>query len=103
MNANQGSSDHFSPTPLPIERVAENLGVSADRVERYGTHKAKLGGAAPADVDCRGKLVLVSGMTPSGRGVGKTLTTIGLGQAFGKLGLSNCVCLRQPSLGRRSG
>jgi formate--tetrahydrofolate ligase len=60
---------------------------------------AKLRVSPPADDDCRAKLILVTSMSATPKGAGKTVTSIGLGQAFGKLGLRGCVCLRQPSLG----
>jgi formate--tetrahydrofolate ligase len=92
------------PTPgiLPISTVAERLGVAAGHVLLYGRDKAKLDLAALAEPRSRagkGKLVLVSAITPTRAGEGKTTTTIGLGQALGRLGVSSCIALREPSLG----
>ncbi|MDD9946772.1 MAG: formate--tetrahydrofolate ligase [Myxococcales bacterium] len=87
-----------SASPCSLEQVAHQLGLSRHEFEPYGDLKAKLRvpeGLPPA----RGKLVLVTGMTPTRSGAGKTVTSIGLGQAFGRLGLRHCVCLREPSLG----
>lgn len=85
----------------PIEEVAATLGVPAAALELYGRHKAKLdpqavraGGARPP-----GKLVLVSAITPTPAGEGKTTTTIGLGDALRRQGKRTAICLREPSLG----
>ncbi len=86
-------------TPRPIEEIAAKLGLPPDRLETYGRYQAKLTRGAEASPPKRGKLILVTAMTPPAQGVGKTVTSIGLGQALGRLGHSNCVCLRQPSLG----
>jgi len=88
----------------PIVEIAEQLGLDGDDIESYGRHKAKVLRPPRDDRDDRdgdggGKLILVTSMTPTRQGSGKTVTSIGLGQAFGKLGLSHCVCLREPSLG----
>ncbi|MBM4357924.1 MAG: formate--tetrahydrofolate ligase [Deltaproteobacteria bacterium] len=91
-----------SPTTLPIATVAERLGVAAAHVLPYGRDKAKLdlaALAAPRRREGSGRLVLVSAITPTRAGEGKTTTTIGLGQALGRLGVSSCIALREPSLG----
>jgi formate--tetrahydrofolate ligase len=86
----------------PIEEIAEPLGLSGTDLERQGPEVAKLTWDAmnrelekPAD----GKTILVTAMTPTRRGAGKTVTTVGLGQALGQLGESNVVAIREPSLG----
>jgi len=89
-------------TPRPIAEVAARLGVDAAHVLPYGRDKAKLDLAAleaPRQRDGEGRLVLVSAITPTRAGEGKTTTTIGLGQALGALGVSSCIALREPSLG----
>ncbi|MFB6169787.1 MAG: formate--tetrahydrofolate ligase [Haloarculaceae archaeon] len=86
----------------PIEDVASDLGLSPADLERRGNEVAKLTWDAvrreldrPAD----GRLVLVTAMTPTKRGAGKTVTTVGLGQALARLGASNAVAIREPSMG----
>jgi formate--tetrahydrofolate ligase len=82
----------------PIEDVARDLGISRDRVLPYGTDKAKIrladGGAARP-----GRLVLVSAITPTEAGEGKTTVSIGLAQGLARIGESVCLALREPSLG----
>ncbi|MSP24574.1 MAG: formate--tetrahydrofolate ligase [Myxococcales bacterium] len=86
----------------PIASVAERLGVNSEHVLPYGRDKAKLA-LEVFDTTRTGlresKLVLVTAITPTRAGEGKTTTTIGLGQAFGRLGQSSCIALREPSLG----
>jgi formate--tetrahydrofolate ligase len=90
----------------PILDVAEELGLHTDDLSPYGRYKAKVALNAldrprPAGRgdDRPGRLILVSAMTPTPAGEGKTTTTIGLGQALRKLGERACVALREPSLG----
>jgi len=86
----------------PISDIAARLGVSPQHVIPYGRDKAKLDLAAleaPRRRDGEPKLVLVSAITPTRAGEGKTTTTIGLTQALARLGLSACAALREPSLG----
>ena len=89
-------------TLRPIMDVArDRLGVPEDQVELYGRYKAKLamdfvdGLAERAD----GKLILVSAITPTPAGEGKTTTTVGLGDALNRIGKRAMMCLREPSLG----
>ena len=92
----------LSVTPKPIEAVAEELGLSKGDVLPYGRDVAKIDVRAlqrPRRLPGEGKLVLVSAITPTPAGEGKTTTTIGLGQALAKLGKSVCLALREPSLG----
>jgi formate--tetrahydrofolate ligase len=85
----------------PIETIADALGIPAASVYRYGPHKAKisLGFAAEAAAKPRGKLILVSAISPTPAGEGKTTTTIGLGDALARAGRRVAVALREPSLG----
>ncbi|MDI6712636.1 MAG: formate--tetrahydrofolate ligase [Anaerosomatales bacterium] len=85
----------------PIEEVAAELGVRPDEVEPYGRDKAKvsLGALARARETAVGKYVVVTAITPTPLGEGKTLTTIGLGQAFRRIGMRAVSTIRQPSLG----
>ena len=84
-----------------ITAAAEKLGLTEDDLEFYGKFKAKI----PSDVWKRieknpdGKLILVTAITPTPAGEGKTTTSIGLADAFAKLGKKICVALREPSLG----
>jgi len=85
----------------PIEEVAGELGIPADLLVPYGRHVAKvdLAGIAPLEARPRGRLVLVTAITPTPAGEGKTTTTIGLGDALRRLGSRTAICLREPSLG----
>jgi len=86
----------------PITEIATGLGVIDEDIIPYGRDIAKINIHAlqrPRPRPGNGKLILVSATTPTSAGEGKTTTSIGLGQAFGKLGESVCVALREPSLG----
>ncbi len=84
----------------PIQETAESLGIAPEYVLLHGNDKAKIRLEAGAATGRRpGKLILVSAMTPTGAGEGKTTTTIGLAQGMARLGLSTCIALREPSLG----
>ena len=86
---------------LPIQEVAAQLDLTEDDLELYGKYKAKLSD------DCLrrfsdqpdGKLILVTAINPTPAGEGKTTTSVGLGEAFGKLGKKAVLALREPSLG----
>ncbi len=84
-----------------IIQVAQELGLSIKNVESYGNWKAKisLDALGASHVRGRGKLVLVTAMTPTPHGEGKTVTSIGLSMGLEQLGHSSVACLRQPSLG----
>ena len=86
-------------TLRPITSIAENLGLGPEDIEQYGPFKAKVRLDAVANRPMQGKLILVSGITPTPAGEGKTTVTVGLGQALGTLGKNACVTLREPSLG----
>jgi len=85
----------------PMAEVAGRLGLPADAIIPYGRHKAKLDlehlrGLAGRP---RGKLVLVTAISPTPAGEGKTTTTVGLGDALSRIGKRTAICLREPSLG----
>ena len=87
---------------LPIAQLAhERLGIPQERLEPYGHYKAKVSLDYVAQLDSRpdGKLVLVTAISPTPAGEGKTTTTVGLGDALNLLGKRAIVCLREPALG----
>ena len=86
---------------LPIAEVAGRAGIAADALEPYGKFKAKVGLDFVAGQEGRpdGRLVLVTGISPTAAGEGKTTTTIGLGDALRRIGQRAVICLREPSLG----
>ncbi len=86
---------------LPIGQVAASLDIPEDDLEYYGKYKAKLSDDLWERVKGRpdGKLILVTAINPTPAGEGKTTTTVGLGQAFAKLGKKALIALREPSLG----
>jgi formate--tetrahydrofolate ligase len=83
----------------PILEVAKSLGLDPAHVEPYGHWKAKLALASFQGRPRRGKLVLVSAITPTPAGEGKTTTSIGIAQGLAKIGVRAAVALREPSLG----
>ena len=85
----------------PIGKVAERIGISSDDLEFYGKYKAKLSDEYLESLKDKkdGKLILVTAINPTPAGEGKTTTSVGLGQAFGKLGKKAIIALREPSLG----
>ncbi len=83
----------------PITEIADSMGLAPEHVIPYGRHKAKITLDAIRKDGPRGKLVLVTGMTPTRAGEGKTTTTVGLTQALGRLGYRAAATLREPSLG----
>ena len=86
---------------IPIWEVAEQLNIPKDELEMYGKYKAKLGDELWDRVKDNpdGKLILVTAINPTPTGEGKTTTSVGLGQAMGKLGKKAVIALREPSLG----
>ena len=86
---------------IPIWEVAEQLNIPQDELEMYGKYKAKLGDELWDRVKDNpdGKLILVTAINPTPAGEGKTTTSVGLGQAMGKLGKKAVIALREPSLG----
>jgi formate--tetrahydrofolate ligase len=85
----------------PIGEIAAKLNIPDDALEPYGRHKAKVGfdfiDAQAEKPD--GALVLVTGISPTPAGEGKTTTTVGLGDALNRIGKRAVICLREPSLG----
>ncbi len=95
-----------SVTPRPIMELARELGLHDDEVELYGPYKAKvsLAGITRLEAEAaakgkRGKYVVVTAITPTPLGEGKTTTNIGLVQGLNRIGRRAAVCIRQPSLG----
>ncbi len=80
-----------------IGDIAKQLGISKDDLETYGKYKAKV--SLSANGDKKAKLILVTAINPTPAGEGKSTTTIGLGDAFHKLGYKTCIALREPSFG----
>lgn len=85
----------------PITEVAAKLGIEADDLELYGNYKAKISDSYLEKIKdgSKGKLILVTAINPTPAGEGKTTTSVGLGQALGKMGKRAVVALREPSLG----
>lgn len=93
-----------SVTPRSIQDVAADLGLTAEDLELYGRDKAKLSASALSRIlgetsGARGKLVLVTAITPTPAGEGKTTVTIGLAQALCRLGKRGIAAVREPSMG----
>lgn len=87
-----------SVKPRPITAVAADLGLAADDIDQYGKFKAKL----PDEVSQRkakGRLVLVTAISPTPAGEGKSTVSVGLAQALRKIGTNAVLCIREPSLG----
>ncbi|HTR19572.1 MAG TPA: formate--tetrahydrofolate ligase [Gemmatimonadales bacterium] len=83
----------------PVADVAHEIGLADDEVELYGRYKAKIRLEAIEKRAARGRLILVSGITPTAAGEGKSTVSVGLVQALRRLGKNAIVCLREPSLG----
>ncbi|MEK6609521.1 MAG: formate--tetrahydrofolate ligase, partial [Gemmatimonadota bacterium] len=83
----------------PIADVAGDLGRGDDEFILYGKHKAKIALSALESRKPKGRLVLVTGITPTAAGEGKSTVSVGLAQALRRLGKNAVVCLREPSLG----
>jgi formate--tetrahydrofolate ligase len=88
-----------SSLPRSIHEVAADLGVAAENLLPFGEGKAKIRPRARENGRSPGKLVLVSAITPTSAGEGKTTTSIGLAQGLAKRGVKVCLALREPSLG----
>ncbi len=84
-----------------IRDVAAKLGIDEDDLDYYGKYKAKISDALIENIQNNqdGKLILVTAINPTPAGEGKTTVTVGLGEAFGKLGKKAVIALREPSLG----
>ena len=85
----------------PIGRIAERAGIPDDALHPYGKHIAKVDGGYLRSLEDRprGKLILVTAISPTPAGEGKTTTTVGLGDALNLIGRKTMICLREPSLG----
>jgi len=93
-------------TMAPITEIASKIGISVDQIEQYGPYKAKLTmnglrklQAKAAVPEKRGRLVLVTAITPTPAGEGKSTVSIGLGDGLRKIGKKAVIALREPSLG----
>ena len=88
-------------TMLPIKDVAASIGIKEDYLELYGKYKAKISDELinRTKKNPDGKLILVTAINPTPAGEGKTTTSVGLGEAFGRLGKKALIALREPSLG----
>ena len=85
----------------PIQEIAKAAGIPEDVLEPYGKYKAKISASFLREQrqKPKGKLVLVTAITPTKAGEGKTTTSIALAEGFGKIGQKAMLCLREPSLG----
>lgn len=86
-------------TMQPIEEIAAKLGIEVEALEHYGKYKAKIDYNKIDQLEQNGKLILVSAMTPTPAGEGKTTTSVGLGDGLTHIGKKAAVALREPSLG----
>lgn len=87
-------------SPEPIAEIAAKLDIGENELEQYGRYKAKILRRDDFDpAGKRGRLIMVTAMSPTPAGEGKTLTSIGLSDALGRLGHRTAVALREPSLG----
>jgi formate--tetrahydrofolate ligase len=88
-------------TLQPITAIADKLGIPSSSLENFGRFKAKIGFDYLESLTSRpdGKLVLVTAISPTPAGEGKTTTTVGLGDALNRIGKKTVICLREPSLG----
>ena len=88
-------------TLQPIQDIGLRIGIPADSLIPYGHDKAKIGGDFIRSIADRpnGKLVLVTAVSPTPAGEGKTTTTVGLGDGMNRIGKKTIICLREPSLG----
>ena len=88
-------------TMKPIVEVASKIGISQESVLNYGNYKAKISLDFIKSLEQKpdGKLILVTAMTPTPAGEGKTTTTVGLGDGLNAIGKKAIICLREPSLG----
>ena len=88
-------------TLKPITDIADRLGIPPDALDAYGRYKAKVSLEYVNSLGSRpnGKLILVTAISPTPAGEGKTTTTVGLGDALNKIGKKAVICLREPSLG----
>ena len=88
-------------TMQPIKEISKQLDLDEDDLELYGKYKAKIEDKVWEKLKNKsdGKLILVTAITPTPAGEGKTCTSIGIAQAFGKLGVKHALAIREPSMG----
>ncbi|QQK79022.1 formate--tetrahydrofolate ligase [Salicibibacter cibi] len=86
---------------MPIEEIANKIGIERNAIELYGDNKAKINTGKMEKLESKkdGKLILVTAITPTPAGEGKTTTVVGLGDALQKIGKNTAIALREPSLG----
>ncbi len=84
---------------IPIKRIAENAGIPVEAVELYGEYKCKINPKLINDNRPDGKLILVTAISPTSAGEGKTTTSVGLADALSYIGKKSALALREPSLG----
>ncbi|MFT5485540.1 MAG: formate--tetrahydrofolate ligase [Paracoccaceae bacterium] len=101
--ADQGSDIEIARAAklLPISDIGAKLDIPADALHQYGSNKAKVDYGFLKDISDRprGKLILVTAITPTPAGEGKTTTTVGLGDGLNRIGKKAMICVREPSLG----
>ena len=101
--ADQGSDIEIARAAklLPISEIGAKLGIPADSLHQYGSNKAKIDYGFLNDIAYRprGKLILVTAITPTPAVEGKTTTTVGLGDGLNRIGKKAMICVREPSLG----
>ncbi|WP_086314065.1 formate-tetrahydrofolate ligase 2 [Enterococcus sp. 7F3_DIV0205] len=85
-------------TMLPISKIAEKIGLEEEQVDLYGKYKAKIE-VDKIKTNKEGKVILVTAITPTPAGEGKTTTVVGLGDGLNKIGKNAIIALREPSLG----
>ena len=83
----------------PIEEIAESIGIAKENLSLYGKYKAKINNIESLDDNEDGKLILVTAITPTPAGEGKTTTSVGLVDALTAIGKKAVIALREPSLG----
>ena len=84
---------------LHIGEIAQKLDIPSEALELYGNHKAKVNVHKLPDTGKQGKVILVTAITPTPAGEGKTTTVVGLGDALAQIGKKTIIALREPSLG----
>ncbi|MCM3114547.1 formate--tetrahydrofolate ligase [Neobacillus sp. MER 74] len=89
----------------PIVEIAEKIGLEADDLELFGKYKAKISNEALAKLSTKesGKIILVTSINPTPAGEGKSTVTVGLADAFNKIGKKTMIAIREPSLGPTMG
>ena len=89
----------------PIVEIAEKIGLEEDDLELFGKYKAKLSNEALAKLKTKesGKIILVTSINPTPAGEGKSTVTVGLADAFNRIGKKTMIALREPSLGPTMG